>query len=169
MRTASVQTAQQRDAEDELAPFLAHFYRQPEHIYLDGNSLGLLSREAEASLLRALDAWKTRAIEAWTEGDSPWFFLAETLAARLAPLVGAAPDEVIVANSTTVNLHQLLATLFRPDAKRNRILTDSTGFPSDLYALQSYLRGHGLPPETHLRLVRSGDGYTLYEDDILGA
>ena len=57
------------------------------------------------------------------QGQPPWFFLAEELAALTAPLVGAEADEVIVANSTTVNLHQLLATLYDPQCDRKSLLT----------------------------------------------
>src|SRR5262245_13282508 len=122
------------DAADELAPFRSRFYIPPGQIYLDGNSLGLLSRDAEASVLRTLGEWKRLGIEGWTAGDPPWFFLAEELAKLTAPLIGAASDEVIVTNSTTVNLHQLLATLYSPHSTKTRILSDQLAFPSDTYA-----------------------------------
>lgn len=168
-RVTSQNEAVQRDETDELAGFREFFYRQPGQIYLDGNSLGLLCVQAEQSLLRALEQWKTRGVDGWTDAESPWFTLAETLAARVAPLVGASPDEVIVANSTTVNLHQLLATLFDPQSARTLLLADSLAFPSDIYALQSLLRRHGRDPETDLARVQSRDGLTLREDDIVAA
>ncbi|MBV9126851.1 MAG: kynureninase, partial [Verrucomicrobia bacterium] len=126
------------DTTDPLAAFRAQFF-QPANgaIYLDGNSLGLLSRPAEAAVIRALEDWKTRAIGGWL--GAGWFDLAERLAGRLAPLVGAEADEVAVANSTTVNLHQLLATLYRPDGLQNKILAFAGEFPSDLYAIRSHL------------------------------
>jgi kynureninase len=157
------------DAQDELASFREQFYRTPGQIYLDGNSLGLLSRPAERALLRVLEEWKTLGIEGWQRGDPPWFFLAEELGKRTAPLIGAEPEEVIVANTTTVNLHQLLATLFQPQAGREKILTDALSFPSDLYAIRSHLRLRGLDPATHLVRVASQDGFTLSEDAILEA
>ena len=158
------------DDTDELAAFRERFYLQPGVIYLDGNSLGLLSRDAEASLLRVLEMWKTQAIEGWTGGASPWFYMAEELAAQTAPLIGAQPDQVIVTNSTTVNLHQLLATLYTPDPARPRILADALNFPSDLYALQSHLRQRGRTPEHDLVLApaRAVDNILrLEEDDIV--
>ena len=160
--------ARRLDGEDELAGFRQHFYMQPNTIYLDGNSLGLLSRQSEAALLRIVDMWKNLAIDGWTSGDSPWFFLAEELAKHTAPLIGADAEEVIVTNSTTVNLHQLLATLYVPDAARPLILADALNFPSDLYALQSQLRLHGLDPATHLILAPGRDGL-LNEDDIVAS
>ncbi len=158
------------DERDELRAFRERFYVQPGVIYLDGNSLGLLSRDAEASLLRALETWKTQAIEGWTSGTSPWFYMAEELARQTAPLLGAQSDQVIVTNSTTVNLHQLLATLYTPDPARPRILADALNFPSDLYALQSYLRQRGRTPEDDLVLVPARDtdnAPRLDEDDIV--
>ncbi|MBE7209858.1 MAG: aminotransferase class V-fold PLP-dependent enzyme, partial [Gluconacetobacter diazotrophicus] len=143
------------DAADALAPLRARFYLPPgAPIYLDGNSLGLLSVDAEASVRRVLDEWKTLAIGGWLDGRPPWFTLAESLAARVAGLVGANPGEVAVANSTTVNLHQLLATLYRLDAgSRTTIAVFAGEFPSDLYAVKSHLRLRGLDPAANLVLV----------------
>lgn len=160
--------AEKLDREDELAGFREEFY-YPTGIYLDGNSLGLMSRRAESSVLRAMEDWKQLGVEGWTSGDPDWFTMAEELGRLTAPLIGAEPDEVIVTNSTTVNLHQLLATLFKPDQKRYVILTDALAFPSDHYALASHLRLRGLKPDEHLKLVVSRDGYTLDEQDIIEA
>lgn len=165
----SADYARQQDVTDELARFREQFALPEGAIYLDGNSLGLLSRPAEAALLRTLDEWKTLGIDGWLRAESPWFTLAEELARQTAPLVGADADEVIVTNSTTVNLHQLLATLFQPEPGRGKILADALAFPSDIYALQSHLRLRGLEPETHLVCVPSRDGYTLDEADLTTA
>ena len=159
----------EQDDRDPLARFRSEFYLPSGQIYLDGNSLGPLSRRSEASTLRVLDAWKVRGIGGWLEGDPPWFTLAEQLGESMASLVGAEADEVIVANSTTINLHQLLATLYRPSQARSKILADSLGFPSDLYAIESHLRLRGLDPSDHLVLVASEDGRTLSEAAIVEA
>ena len=143
------------------AHFRSEFYLPAGTIYLDGNSLGPLSRRAEAATLRVLEDWKARAIGGWLDGKPAWFTLAEGLGAAMAGLVGADEDEVIVANSTTINLHQLLATLYRPTEARSKILADSLGFPSDLYAIESHLRLREHDPATHLVLVDSADGRTL--------
>ena len=161
--------AREEDGQDELAPFRDLFYLLPGVIYLDGNSLGLLSRPAEAAVLRVLEEWKTQAIGGWTEAAPGWFHLADELARQVAPLVGAAPEEVLIANSTTVNLHQLLATLYDPNLPRKVILADSLNFASDLYALRSHLILRGLNPEAHLKLVPSADGLTLNENEIIAA
>ncbi|HEY2158865.1 MAG TPA: kynureninase [Isosphaeraceae bacterium] len=158
-----------RDRGDPLAHFRSEFFLPPGRIYLDGNSLGPLSRRAEEATLRVLEDWKARAIGGWIDGQPAWFTLAEGLGAAMAGLVGADEDEVVVANSTTVNLHQLLATLYRPAAGRAKILADALSFPTDLYAIESHLRLRGLDPATHLVLVDSADGRTLSEGAIVEA
>ncbi len=157
------------DSIDVLAEFRNRFYLPSETIYLDGNSLGLLAKDAERAVFRVMQDWRERAIGGWTEAQPAWFTLAEDLGAQMAALVGAGADEVIVTNSTTVNLHQLLSTLYTPDASRPAILADVLNFPSDLYALSSHLRLRGLEPKTHLRLAESRDGLTLSEDDLIAA
>jgi kynureninase len=161
--------AAQRDAHDPLANFRREFYRPPDRIYLDGNSLGLLSRPAEASILEALDAWRTRGIDGWLEGERPWFWIGEQLGALQAPLVGALPDEVVVTGALTINLHALLASFYRPTGTRTRILADALDFPSDIYAIQSWLRLRGLDPAQDLILVPSRDGRTIDENDAIAA
>ncbi|WP_398293778.1 kynureninase [Sporosarcina aquimarina] len=145
------------------------FYVQEDVIYFDGNSLGLLSKRAENSLLAILDSWKTHGIDGWMQGDRPWFNLSEELGASMAPLIGAQPEEVIVTGSTTSNLHQLLATFFKPSKDRTKILADELNFPTDIYAIQSQLKLHGLDPAEHLIRVKSKDGQTLQTEDIIEA
>ncbi|MFY0545330.1 kynureninase [Brevibacillus sp. H7] len=165
----TIEYARELDSRDDLARFREEFYLHPHTIYLDGNSLGLLSRRAERALLNALDDWKLLGIDGWTQGNHPWFTLAEKLGKWSAPLVGALPDEVIVSGSTTTNLHQLVATFYQPVGKRTKILADELNFPSDIYALQSQLRLHGFDPEEHLVRVKSRDGRFLEEEDIIAA
>jgi kynureninase len=161
--------AAERDALDPLRTFRERFYLAPGAIYLDGNSLGLLSRDAEASVLQALDAWRTRAIDGWAAGERPWFWTGETLGALQADLVGALPAEVVVTGGLTQNLHALLATFYQPADGRTRIVADALDFPSDVYALQSWLRLRGLDPLEHLVLVPTRDGRTIDEDDVVAA
>ncbi|MFD4929501.1 kynureninase [Peribacillus butanolivorans] len=161
--------AKQLDKEDTLRCYREEFYLKPNSIYMDGNSLGLLSKRAERTLLESLEDWKEHGIDGWTQGNHPWFFMAEKLGAKIAQLVGASPEEVIVTGSTTVNLHQLVATFYKPEGMRTKILADELTFPTDIYALQSQLRTHGYDPETDLIRVKSRDGRFLEEDDIIEA
>ncbi|EIT85619.1 kynureninase [Fictibacillus macauensis ZFHKF-1] len=157
------------DEQDELKSFREAFYTGGPSIYLDGNSLGLLSKRAEQSLLESLQDWREHGIDGWTEGTHPWFTMSEQLGERLASLIGAKKEEVIVTGSTTVNLHQLVATFFSPDEKRTKILADDLTFPSDIYALQSQLALRGLSPQQHLVQVKSRDGRLLAEEDLIAA
>lgn len=166
---ATMDFALHLDKEDKLAHFKREFYVNPDIIYMDGNSLGLLSKRAEKSLLRSLGDWKEHGIDGWTQGNHPWFFMSEKVAGMVAPLIGASAEEVIVTGSTTVNLHQLVATFYKPDGKRTKILADELTFPSDIYALQSQLQLRGFDPETHLICVKSSDGRFLKEDEIIEA
>ncbi|MDQ6764760.1 MAG: kynureninase [Verrucomicrobiota bacterium] len=162
----SQELAEQLDATDPLARFRQRFFVPESQIYLDGNSLGLLSRDAERTLLAVLEKWRTGGIGGWLEGDSPWFTLAESLSARVAKLVGAEADEVAIANSMTINLHQLLSTLYKPDAKRRKVLIDAHSFPTDRYALRSHLRLRGLDPDENIVIAPAGDSRFLDEGEI---
>lgn len=148
------------DAADPLAPFAARFHKPPGTLYLDGNSLGLCCDAAEVALLAAIEDWKHLAVRGWTAGEHPWFHLSREVAGLLAPLLGAETADVMVGQSTTVNLHQLLAT-FADLA--GGVLLDATAFPSDRYAVRSYLRAKPM-------LVRPGPDRLLHlaADDFAG-
>lgn len=165
----TVEFSQNLDQQDKLSHFRHEFYVNPNSIYMDGNSLGLLSKRAEKTLLESLADWRELGIDGWTQGNHPWFFMSEKLGEMLAPLVGGSPEEVIATGSTTVNLHQLVASFYKPAGERTKILADELTFPSDIYALQSQLRLHGYDPQTHLIRVKSRDGRFLEEDDIIAA
>jgi len=157
------------DREDTLSSFRERFYLLEKKIYMDGNSLGLLSRDAEGVLLRLLDQWKRLGINGWLDAEPPWFGYAEELGKRQAALVGALPEEVIITSSTTVNLHALVGTFYNPQGKRTKILADELNFPSDIYALESQIRLKGFDPNRNLVLVKSRDGRFLEEEDIVRA
>src|SRR5262249_29938739 len=161
-------SAAELDAEDPLAGFAAEFDKPPGQIYLDGNSLGLLCKPAELALAQAVEAWRTRAILGWTEGPDPWFDLARKAAGLLAPMLGAQPEDVMVGQSTTVNLHQLLATYYQPAGPRPRILIDEWCFPTDRYAVESHLRLRGRDPRSDLLVVPHRDEI-LHDDDLVPA
>ena len=146
------------DAKDGLAKYRDEFYLLKDTIYMDGNSLGLLSKRAERTVHELLDSWKTLGIDGWTEGDHPWFYLSESVGEKMAPLVGGTTSEVIATGSTTTNLHQLVATFYKPTGNRTKILADELNFPSDIYALKSQLALKGYDPDDHLVRVKSRDG-----------
>jgi kynureninase len=169
-RFADLRTeAVERDARDPLAPFRDRFYCRPGVVYLDGNSLGLASRDSEASILAAIEDWKRFGIDGWLSGERPWFTVGEKLGAMQANLVGARPGEVVLAGSTTINLHAMISTFYRPSGRRTKIVADTLNFPSDLYAMASQIRLRGLDPTEHLVLVPPRDGRTIDETDLIAA
>jgi kynureninase len=133
--------------ERDPQPSLREEFLVPEEwAYLAGNSLGLQPRAAQVALQDELDEWARLGVEGWFEAREPWLEYAGSLRGSVARLVGAAPDEVAVMNTLTVNLHLLLASFYRPTAERFRILIEDTAFPSDAYAVQSQVAWHGLDP-----------------------
>jgi kynureninase len=149
-----VSYARDLDAADELAIFRDRFViDDPSLIYVDGNSLGRLPK-ATVGLLRELvdEGWGKRLIRGWGEG---WFNLPETLGDKLSRLLGARQGEIIVADSTSVNLFKLIMAALRHRPRRTKIVTDSMNFPSDVYILQGILNIAG--PQYQLQIVPSDD------------
>lgn len=157
------------DAADLLAGFAAEFAKPAGAVYLDGNSLGLACRAAEDALRTAVAAWKDLAIRGWTEGPDPWFDLSRRAAGLLAPLLGADPADVAVGQSTTVNLHELLATFYDPASGRARVVIDATHFPTDRYAVDSHLRLRDRNPAADLVVVPPEYDGLLDERRLLAA
>jgi len=165
--SVSREYAAKMDQQDPLAGFRDHFYIPRDTIYVDGNSLGLLSKEAEYSLRRVLNEWRDLGIKGWMKGKQPWFYFAEKMGEEAANLVGAYPDELILTGTTTINIHSLISTFYWPSGSRTKILADRLNFPSDIYALKGQLRLKGLDPEQELVLVGSEDGFNLDEQEIV--
>ncbi|HEY2785324.1 MAG TPA: aminotransferase class V-fold PLP-dependent enzyme, partial [Fimbriiglobus sp.] len=151
----------------DLTRYRSFFRIPPGMIYLDGNSLGPLCEPAERSLQSAVASWRDRAILGWTAGEHPWFEMSRAVAAKLAPLLGADATSVAVGQSTTINLHQLLASFYRP-AERPKIVTDATSFPTDRYAVVSHLALRSRS-EADLVVVPADADRRLSEDRILKA
>ncbi len=130
------------DREDRLARFRSAFVLEDEpRIYLDGNSLGRLSRATSARLRAAVDEeWGRGLVGGWKSG---WFDAPRRIGDRLAPLVGASAGEVALSDSTTVNLFKLAGAALGAREDRRKIVSDAMNFPSDLYALGSAARSLG--------------------------
>ena len=125
------------DDADELRAFHERFVVADDGlIYLDGNSLGRLPRDTEGRLRQVVQSqWGERLIRAWGEG---WMDLPHTLGDRLgSELLGAAPGQVAIADSTTVCFYKLAAAALSARAGRTQIITDVDNFPTDRYVLES--------------------------------
>nr|MBD3205817.1 kynureninase [Candidatus Bathyarchaeota archaeon] len=157
------------DAIDPLVGYKQRFYALPDSIYMDGNSLGLMSKDAEKTLERVINEWKNLGIKGWSGAEIPWINYSERVGELQASLVGANPGEIVVTGGTTINLHTLVASFYQPEGGKTKILADELNFPSDLYALAAQVRLRGGDPDEDLVLVKSQDGMLIDEDDIIKA
>jgi kynureninase len=131
--------AQAMDAADPLAACRGWFALPPGTIYLDGNSLGALPHATPERLARVVtEEWGRDLIRSWNAHD--WIGWPRRLGDRIAPLIGARPGEVIVADSTSVNVFKLLAAALRLNPGRRVILSEADNFPTDLYMAQGLSR-----------------------------
>ena len=161
-----------RDAADPLWSFHDRFLLPvgPDGspaVYLAGQSLGLQPRTARAALDVELDRWSRLGVDAWFTPERPWFTYTERLREPMARIVGARPSEIAILNGLTVNIHLLLASFFRPDGRRRRILADGPLFPSDRHAITSHLAQRGLDPDRDLVVVEPHVGTSVLRTDDL--
>ena len=147
----TLEDAQDLDAADPLRPLRERF-RLPEGlIYLDGNSLGALPAATPEFVAETIaEQWGGDLIASWEKHD--WIDAPFRVASRLAPLLGATPNELLIADSTSVCLFKLLAAAVAARPERRTILTQQGNFPTDLYVAQGLagmlpdLRLHAVPP-----------------------
>jgi kynureninase len=136
-------------------------------VYFCSHSLGLQPRAVRGLMEQELDNWARLGVEGHFHGETPWYTYQELFRGPAARLVGARPDEVVLMNGLTVNLHLLMTTFYRPSPGRNKILVDEPTFPSDLYAVKSQLRQHGLDPADALLTLRPRPGeHAIRTEDI---
>ena len=126
------------DRQDPLAPVREEFVIPEGVIYLDGNSLGALPRRTVQRLNQVIsEEWGTGLIRSWNAAH--WIDAPARIGDKIARLIGANAGEVIVADSTSVNLFKLLAAALRLQPGRHFILTESANFPTDLYIAQGLI------------------------------
>lgn len=144
-----------------------------ECIYFCGNSLGLQPRATAEYIQVHLDTWSSIGVHGHFRNleDSPmreWQLLAEQVAKHSAPIVGAMPSEVAIMGTLTVNLHLLMASFYTPTPTKNKIILDWKAFPSDHYAVESQIRGHGYDPSTSMIMIGPDEGeYEISTEKIL--
>ena len=122
------------DAADPLAPFRDRFTLPQGVLYLDGNSLGALPKATPEAVRKVLEQeWGEGLIRSWN--GAGWFEAAGRVGAKIAPLIGAAPYEVIACDSTSVNLFKLIAAALQMRPGRKVVLSEPGNFPTDLYMI----------------------------------
>src|SRR5690625_1386865 len=114
-----LEIAQEHDQKDKIHKYRHEFYIGENIHYMDGNSLGLMSKRAEQSALDVLNDWKTLVIEGWTNGERPWFYMSEEIGESMAGLINVDKETVLATNATTTNIHQTVRTLYQPTESRN--------------------------------------------------
>ncbi|MBK6788147.1 MAG: kynureninase [Betaproteobacteria bacterium] len=134
------------DAADALAPLREQFSLPPGLIYLDGNSLGVLPKATAARVQQVVQQeWGVDLIRSWNTAG--WMDLPQRVGDKIARLVGAGPGELVVADSTSVNLFKVLSaalSMAQADTpKRKRIVSERSNFPTDLYIAESLARERG--------------------------
>ncbi len=138
------------DAADSLAPLRQQFELPPGTIYLDGNSLGALPRTTAARVRQVVEQeWGEELIRSWNRAG--WITMARTVGDKLARLVGAGAGELVVADSTSVNLYKALSAALalggEATGARRVVLSERSNFPTDLYIAASVARGRGFELE----------------------
>jgi kynureninase len=166
--------AKDLDAADPLPTRRAEFCIPPHDggaaAYFAGNSLGLQPRGLRGRLGEFLDDWARLGVEGHLEGDRPWYSYHELLRGPTARLVGALPEEVVVMNSLTVNLHLMMVSFYRPTPERHAIVIEDDAFPSDSYAVRSQAAFHGYDPdEAVIRLKPRPGEAALRTEDVIAA
>ena len=166
--------AKQLDENDELKQYRQQFYL-PEHnnedvVYFTGNSLGLQPKTTKNYIEQELNDWAKFGVEGHFLAKNPWLNYHELLTEKMAKLVGALPEETVMMNQLTVNLHLLMVSFYRPTKQRYKILCEAKAFPSDQYALQSQIKFHGFNVDDTLIEISPREGeYTIHHEDIFSA
>ena len=145
------------DRDDSLASFRAEFVLPPGVLYFDGNSLGAMPMTAGQLARQVVEKeWAEGLVKSWNEAG--WFDLPLRLGGKIAGLIGAKPDEVVVTDSTGIDLYKALAAALQHRPERRIIVMEGSNFPTDNYVVQ------GLAGQL-------GDGYEIRfaEADELGS
>lgn len=128
------------DAEDPLAPIREQFDLPEKLIYLDGNSLGAMPRSARERMAEATSQWAGGLIAGWN--DAGWAEAPQRVGDKIGRLLGARPGEVVMGDTTSVNLYKALTAAVR--LRHGPILTDELNFPTDLYIAEAVAKQLGV-------------------------
>ena len=138
------------------------------HIYLCGNSLGLQAKITESFVKQELDDWKELGVEGHFYAQNPWLPYHEFLSESYSKIVGSKKSEVIAMNTLSVNLHLMMVSFYRPNETKNKIIIEGDAFPSDIYAVESHMKHHGIDPSESLIKLRPREGEVIIRlEDII--
>lgn len=149
------------DAKDPLHPLAGRFAPgEPGTLYFDANSIGAMPVDVPARIEAHLKEWRNLRRRGWSE--STWLDAPRRLGAKIAPILGASPDEVVVGDTTSINLFKALAAAISLRPGKQRVVSQAGTFPTDLYVVQGLKT---LRPEIELHLVADGASIEAAIDD----
>jgi kynureninase len=154
------------DRSDPLASFRNNFViPDPNLIYLDGNSLGRLSKASGKRVQALAEEWGKDLIRGF---NKDWWQAPVRVGEKIAQLVGAEPGQIVVTDSVSVNLFKLASAALSYHNRRRKIVTDSLNFPSDLYILQGLTHLLG-DKHSIIRIGSKDNEITPNVDELLGS
>ncbi|RFU72606.1 kynureninase [Trichoderma arundinaceum] len=141
-------------------------------IYFVGNSLGAQPKAVRQYVNAQLETWASIGVNGHFQdmGESPlvqWQDMAEDCANKSADLVGASPSEIVYMSTLTVNLHMLMASFYKPDAKRHKVILEWKPFPSDHYAIESQIVWHGRDPVESMIKIEPDEDFLIPTEKVL--
>jgi kynureninase len=138
----TLQDVRDLDARDPLAGFRDRFEIPAGMIYLDGNSLGVMPKSAPERMAQVVkEEWGRDLITSWNRHD--WIGLPRRLGAKIAGLIGAKPQEVVVADSTSINIFKCLSAALQLNPERHVVLSEAGNFPTNVYMMQGLAANSG--------------------------
>lgn len=164
--------AKSLDEKDPLKHFREMFYIPlmfgKDCIYFTGNSLGLQTKRTQDYVVDELEDWASLGVEGHLHARNPWLPYHEIFPRQLSKIIGCLPQELVVMNSLTVNLHLLLVSFYRPTTQRYKIICEAKAFPSDQYAFETQAKYHGFDPADAVIEVSPREGeHAIRTEDIL--
>jgi kynureninase len=163
--TPTLQDCELLDQQDPLRSLREQFDLPAGIIYLDGNSLGVMPKATPARVAHAVtQEWGQDLIKSWNSAG--WFTLPQRVGDKIARVIGAQAGEVVAADSTSINLFKVLSSALHIAAadypKKNKVVSERSNFPTDLYIAEALCKERGL----NLQLVEAKDIPAALQDDV---
>lgn len=150
----TLEFAKKMDEEDNLRKYKDEFFIPKKAdgnntVYLCGNSLGLQPKKVKEQIDEELRSWEKNGVKGHFK-DTSWAWYHEDIGKSFQNIVGARPNEIVIMNTLTVNLHLMMVSFYQPTSDRYKIIIEGSAFPSDQYAVKSQIKFHGYDPKDAL-------------------
>lgn len=154
------------DLIDKELPLRSAFLFPKDRVYLCGHSLGLQPKATGSAIDRELDRWASMAVEAHFRGDPSWLDYLDDIHMMMSNLCKTTVHDILVANTLTTNIHQLLSGFYRPVGRKTKVIVDFPTFSSDIYAIRSHLAVRNIAPEKNMLYWNSDATGVFHEEDL---